>query len=115
MDARPYLTALLVLDAGAAAGWAREHGLEGASSKSIAENPHLLAEVDHAVGCVNAEVSDVEQIRGFTLFHDDWTVETGELTPTLKIRRSAICEKYADDIEQMYREPRKATTESSTR
>jgi len=101
-DGRPWLTALLVLDAGAAAAWAADRGLEVAAARELGRNADLSSELDRAVERVNAEVADDEQIRGYTLLHAPWTIETGELTPTLKIRRSVICEKYADDIEAMY-------------
>jgi long-chain acyl-CoA synthetase len=101
-DRRPYLTALLVLDFDAAGGWARAGGIEANSPAMLVEHPAVLDEVAAGVEAANQRVSRVEQIKRFTLLPDEWTAETEELTPTLKLRRRIIAGRYADQIEAMY-------------
>jgi long-chain acyl-CoA synthetase len=101
-DRRPYLTALLVLDAEMAPMWARKHGLEGSSLAELSASPEVLSEVKRAVAETNEHLARVEQIKRFRLLPTDWTAETGELTPTLKLRRRFIAERYHSEIEAIY-------------
>jgi long-subunit acyl-CoA synthetase (AMP-forming) len=101
-DRRPYLTALLVLDPDAARVWAARHGLPGASLAELAHDPRMVAEMQAAVDSANAEVSHAEQVRKFRVLPVEWTAESGELTPTLKLKRRVINERYAADIDALY-------------
>jgi long-chain acyl-CoA synthetase len=101
-DRRSYVTALLVLDAEMSPVWARRHGIEAASAADLAGNPEVLAEVQRAVDAANEHLARVEQVRRFTVLPAEWTPESGELTPTLKMRRRVIVDRYGAEIEAMY-------------
>ena len=104
-EGRRYLTALLTLDADELAAWARVHGKSG-DARTLAEDPELRAAVQHAVDQANADMSRPETIRKWRILPRDFTVEAGEMTPTLKVKRAVVSERYRDEIEQMYAEPR---------
>jgi long-chain acyl-CoA synthetase len=101
-DRRNYVTALLVLDGELAAAWARARGIEEQRMAELSTHPLVVAEVESAVRAANMHLARVEQVRRFKLLPDEWTVETGELTPTLKRRRRVLAERYAAVIEQLY-------------
>jgi long-chain acyl-CoA synthetase len=101
-DERPYVTALLTLDPEVADGWARERGIGAANVAQLANHPAVREEVQVVVDGVNEGLSQVERIKRWTLLGQDFTQEAGEITPTLKVRRKAITERYGDLIEKMY-------------
>jgi long-chain acyl-CoA synthetase len=101
-DRRNYVTALLVLDPEVAPAWARAHGIEAAGLTELAGHPTVLAEVERGVAEANSHLARVEQVRRFRLLPNEWTAETGELTPTMKRRRRVIVDRYAQEIEQLY-------------
>jgi long-chain acyl-CoA synthetase len=103
-DRRKYLTALLVLDAERAPLWAEEHGFGYTSFEAFSALPAVTAEIEDAVAKANSQVARVEQIKKFTILPAEWTTDSGELTPTLKIKRNVVHDKYADRIEEMYTE-----------
>ena len=70
--------------------------------RELASHPEVLAEIDRAVGAANERFSRVEQIKRHTVLADEWTAASGELTPTMKLKRRVIHAKYADAIERMY-------------
>jgi long-subunit acyl-CoA synthetase (AMP-forming) len=102
-DRRPFIAALLVLDPDAARVWAKQHGQADASLADLAANTKLVAELQRAVDAANAEVSQAEQVRKFRVLPVEWTTDTGELTPTLKLKRRVVNERYAAEIEELYR------------
>jgi len=101
-DRRNYVTALLVLDPEAAPAWARAQGIEAATLAELAVDPRVLAEVERGVAEANSHLARVEQVRRFRLLPNEWTAETGELTPTMKRRRRVIVDRYAQEIDQLY-------------
>ncbi len=101
-DARPYNTALIVLDADFAPGWAAKQGREGASLEELATDDAMIAAVQQGVDAANAKLSRVEQIKKFTIVRGDWLPGGDEITPTMKLKRKPIAEKYTDEIEAMY-------------
>jgi long-chain acyl-CoA synthetase len=101
-DRRAYLTALIVLDGEVAPAWAKSKGIEAATIGELANHPDVVAEVQKAVDTVNEQVSRVENVRRFAILPAEWTAESDELTPTLKLKRRVINSKYADDIEGLY-------------
>jgi long-chain acyl-CoA synthetase len=101
-DRRPFLTALIVLDPEVAPLWARRHGLEFSSLADLASRQEVAAEVQQSVDDCNRHVARVESVRKFTILPVEWTVESDELTPTLKLKRRVIVAKYAREIESMY-------------
>ena len=101
-DRRPYNTALIVLDPDACAAFAAEHGLEDSSAAALAGDERIQAAVAAAVEEANSHLSRVEQIKRFKILETDWEPGGDELTPTMKLKRKPIAEKYADEIEALY-------------
>ena len=101
-DRRPFITALIGLDAEVMPAWAAQRGIETASTAQLAHHPAVVAEVRRAVEHANTQVSRAEQIRRFSILDSEWTPSSGELTPTLKMRRQVVLERYAEQIEGMY-------------
>ncbi|MBW6436302.1 long-chain fatty acid--CoA ligase [Actinoplanes hulinensis] len=101
-DRRPYVTALIVLDEEIAPLWARSKGLPSSAVAELASDPVLIAEIEAAVAVANAKLSRPEQVKTFRILSRSWTPETGELTPTLKLRRRVIQERYAGEIGALY-------------
>jgi len=101
-DRRNYVTALIVLDPEVTPAWARVHGIGAASLAELAVHPEVLAEVGRGVAAANSHLAQAEQVRRFRVLPDEWTAETGELTPTLKRRRRVIVDRYASEIDQLY-------------
>jgi long-subunit acyl-CoA synthetase (AMP-forming) len=101
-DRRPYLVALLTLDGGVAPAWAKARGLESGSLAEIAASPEVLAEVGRAVSATNEKLARVQQIKYWELLPVEWTAESEELTPTLKLKRRVVHAKYADVIDRLY-------------
>jgi long-subunit acyl-CoA synthetase (AMP-forming) len=101
-DRRPYNVALLVLEPDAAATWAREHGLDEDALRELAAREDVRAELDAAIARANERLSRVEQIKRFQLLAGDWLPGSEELTPTMKLKRKPIAEKYAAQIEALY-------------
>ena len=101
-DARPYLTALLVLDPEVAPVWAAGHGITETDLVALAANPEVLAAVQADVDAVNARFSQVEGIKRFRLLSDEWMPDSEELTPTMKLKRRGINARYAAEIESLY-------------
>jgi long-chain acyl-CoA synthetase len=102
-DGRPYNTALIVLDADFAPVWASSRGISDTSLQALAHNDELRAAVTEAVEQANAKLARVEGIKKFTILEGDWLPSGDELTPTMKLKRRPIAEKYAGEIEAMYR------------
>ena len=101
-DRRPYNTALIVLDADFAPHWAAQHGIESATLEQLATEPQVIEAVQQGVDTGNAHLARVEQIKKFTIVPGDWTPGGDELTPTMKLKRRPIAEKYSAEIEAMY-------------
>jgi long-chain acyl-CoA synthetase len=101
-DRRPYLTALITLDPEAIVPWAEQQGIEDTDMASLAQNEKVRALVQDAVDAVNSKVARVEEVKKFTILPHDLTQETGELTPTLKVKRNVVYEKYADELDALY-------------
>jgi long-subunit acyl-CoA synthetase (AMP-forming) len=101
-DGRPFNTALVVLDADFAPALAARMGIEGKGLAELADEERMVAAVQEAVDKGNAELARVEQIKKFTLVRGDWLPGGDELTPTMKLKRKPIAEKYGAEIEAMY-------------
>jgi long-chain acyl-CoA synthetase len=100
-DQRPYPVALVTLDEEEIAGYASEHGLP-ADIPSLAREPAVRALVQEALDRANAKYAQVEQVKKFAILDHDLTQETGELTPTLKVKRNVVNDKYADVLDELY-------------
>jgi long-subunit acyl-CoA synthetase (AMP-forming) len=101
-DRRPYNVALIVLDPDAAAAFAAERGIEDSSLEALSAEPLVLEEVGAGVERANSHLSRVEQIKRFKVLPCDWPPAGDELTPTMKLKRRPIAEKYATEIEALY-------------
>ena len=101
-DRRPYNTALIVLDADFAPMWAGQQGIEDTSLEALAGDERMLAAVAEGVEAANAKLAKVEQVKKFTVVASDWLPGGDELTPTMKLKRKPIAEKYDAAIESMY-------------
>jgi long-chain acyl-CoA synthetase len=110
-DRRPYVSALIVLDPEGAPAWARKAGLANVSAADLANHHAVHAEIQKAVDECNRHVSNVEAVRRFTILPGEWTAESAELTPTLKLKRRVIVEKYAGQIDEMYARSEKSPAE----
>ncbi|MFE9245155.1 AMP-dependent synthetase/ligase [Nocardiopsis sp. NPDC006938] len=102
-DGRPYLVALLVLDGETLGAWAGERGIDGGGGE-LADHPEVRAEVDRAVAAANARLSRPERIKRYRLLAGEWSADTGELTPSLKLRRRVVEQRHAEDLADLYRE-----------
>ena len=101
-DNRPYIAALITLDPEALPGWASEHGKSGSTAEELAGDDDLRAEVQAAIDDGNSAVSKAESVRQFRILTSDFTEGSGELTPTMKLKRNVIADQRADDIEAVY-------------
>ncbi|MCX4717069.1 AMP-dependent synthetase/ligase [Streptomyces virginiae] len=104
-DGRSYLVALLVLDPELAPVWAAARGIEAASPAELAAHPAVRAEIARAVEAANARLNRTEQIKRYRLLTQEWGPETGELTPSLKLRRRVVRDKYGALIDGLYDDP----------
>jgi len=102
-DNEPFIGALITIDPEAFDGWKQRNAKGDASVGDLATDPDLMAEVEQAVKDANTLVSHAEAIRKFRILPVDFTEDTGELTPTMKVKRKVVAEKFADDIAAIYR------------
>ena len=102
-DARPFVGALITIDPEAFEGWKQRNSKPASASVGdLATDPDLVAEVDAAVKQANLAVSHAESIRKFRILPVDFTEDTGELTPTMKVKRNVVAQKFASDIDAIY-------------
>jgi long-chain acyl-CoA synthetase len=109
-DRRPYVTALLVLDADALGAWARANGKADSTYRTLCSDPDVLRAVRLEVESANARLSRVEQLKTWHVMDADWLADSDELTPTMKLRRRPIATKYATLIDDMYVTPKLPAT-----
>jgi long-subunit acyl-CoA synthetase (AMP-forming) len=101
-DQRSYNVALLILDPEYAPTWAEKNGIEDSSLAALATDERVQAAVQEGVDAANAKMARVEQIKKFTILPTDWEPGGDELTPTMKLKRKPINEKYEAEIEALY-------------
>jgi long-chain acyl-CoA synthetase len=101
-DNRPFIGALIALDPEALPEWAEEHGKAARTAAELREDPELIAEIDAAIADANAAVSKAEAIRNYTILPREFTMEGGELTPTMKVKRATVMKEYDQLIEELY-------------
>jgi len=107
-DKRPYVAALLTLDSVEIGRWAAENALDG-DIAALSQDERVRELLQDTVDEANRERSRFEQVKRFTVLPRDFTMEDGEITPTLKLRRRAVQEHFADEIDALYAEPRGET------
>jgi long-chain acyl-CoA synthetase len=102
-DRRPYLTALVTLDPEEIATYAEDHDLGTSDAAELSKRDEIRSLVQKALDEVNFKVARVEQVKKFTILPHDLTQESGELTPTLKVKRNIVYSKYASEFDALYR------------
>ncbi|MBO1750583.1 long-chain fatty acid--CoA ligase [Actinotalea sp. BY-33] len=101
-DEKPFIGALITLDAEALPGWLSTHGLPEMDVATAGENPEVRAALDRAVDRTNQAVSRAESIRRYTVLTTDFTVENDYLTPSMKVKRSLVISDFTAQIEELY-------------
>jgi long-chain acyl-CoA synthetase len=99
---RNYVIALVTLDPDAMAGWAAENGMEGKSYTEIVNSDEVKAMVGGYVDELNTRLNRWETIKKWELLDHDLTVESGELTPSMKVKRNVVEDNYKDTIDRLY-------------
>jgi len=100
-DGQPYIAALVTIDPESFPAWAEAHGKVGEIA-DLVDDPDLRAEVEAAVEDANKAVSKAESIRKFAILPVDWTEESGQLTPSLKLKRNVVMREFKDDVAELY-------------
>ena len=104
-DSRQFISVLVVLDPQVAPGWAKARGIQAGSMAQLVEEPAVIEEVRRALTVANSHLSRIEQFKRFTILPAEWSPESEELTPTMKLKRRVIYSKYEPQIEAMYATP----------
>jgi long-chain acyl-CoA synthetase len=102
-DRRPYPVALITVNADELSKFARDHGILASESATIVKHPKVVERVGRTVEEKNTQLQSYAKIKRFTVLADDFTLDGGELTPTLKVKRKVVSQKYRDAIEELYR------------
>jgi len=100
-DRRPYLVALVTLDPEEATKYASEHGLEG-DPQALSDNAEVRASISAHIEEINRKFARVEQVKKFEILPRDLSQEGGELTPTMKVKRNVVADKYASEVDALY-------------
>jgi long-chain acyl-CoA synthetase len=102
-DQKPFIAALVTIDEEALPAWKAAHGkAESATVADLADDPDLRAAIQSGIDEANKAVSKAEAIKAFQILGADWTVETDEITPSLKVKRNVVAAKYAKEIDKLY-------------
>ena len=102
-DQQPFIAALITIDPEAFEAWKQRNSKDaGATVADLTNDPDLLAEIQNAVDDADTTVSKAEAIRKFAILPVDFTEDTGELTPTMKVKRKVVTDKFAADIAALY-------------
>ena len=102
-DRKPYPVALITLNADELAKFARERGIVATDPAVVAKHPAVVERVGRTVEEKNSQLQSYAKIKKFTVLPVDFTQEGGELTPTLKVKRKVVANKYLTTIEELYR------------
>lgn len=103
-DGEKFVSAVISPSIDNLTNWCKEHEIATSSTAEMLAHPKVIAEYQRLCDLHNPEFSHIEQIKKFILVPHDWNVGTGELTPTMKLKRRVILEKYKAEIEKMYKE-----------
>lgn len=101
-DQKPFVSALVTIDAEALPQYLNNRGLPAMSATEAITDPQIIAAIDRAIKRTNEHVSRAESIRKFEILSGDFTVENGYMTPSLKVKRTAVLKDYAEVIERIY-------------
>jgi long-chain acyl-CoA synthetase len=102
-DGEKFIACLITIDPDAFPAWAEENGKTGSTVADLVNDPELRAAVEEAIEDGNKAVSRAEAVREFRILPEDFTIDGGEITPTLKLRRAIVMKKYAGMVEDIYR------------
>ena len=106
-DQKPFIACLVTIDEEAWPDWLSKNGKpSGASVEDLADDDDLRATIQSAIDDANKAVSKAEAIKSFRIVGSDWTVESGHLTPSLKLKRNVVLKDHADDVEALYSKPK---------
>jgi len=101
-DKRKYISALISLDPENIAEWAKQNGLGSAGAEELAADPRVNTLIEQEVAARNGSLASFESVKRFRILPRDLSIEDGELTPTLKVKRKVVCDKYAHLLDSMY-------------
>jgi long-chain acyl-CoA synthetase len=101
-DGRKFLTMIIAIDHEEAPAWAEANGLDYQDLATFSKLAEVKAEIEKAIDEANDTVSSVEQVKRWIIVPDEWTPDSGEVTPSLKLKRKVVLDKYADEIESLY-------------
>jgi long-chain acyl-CoA synthetase len=101
-DGRPFMSMILALDPEEAPLWAAKNNIAFTDLATLSADPQVLSELQSAMDLANQEVARVEQVKKITIIGDVWTPDSGEITPSLKLKRNIVLDKYRSKIEEMY-------------
>jgi long-chain acyl-CoA synthetase len=104
-DGRKYLTAFIIPDFDSLKRFAKDNGITCSSPEELVKHPDIMALITKEVDHVNSTLARYEQIKYFNILGRAFDVASGELTPTMKIKRRVVNEKYQKEIEEMYNKP----------
>lgn len=114
-DKKPFVGALITLDAEMLPGWLGAHDLPAMDVTQAARHPEVLASLERAIKKTNKRVSRAESIRKFAVIYPDLTVDNGMLTPSLKVKREAVARRYARELKALYGEGQGGKRKKSAR
>ena len=109
-DNKPFIGALVTLDAEGLPGWLKMNGKPQMSVEEAMHDADVIASIDTAIARANDAVSKAESIRKYTILSGDFTIENGYLTPSMKVKRSEVLKDFADDVERVYTDDRARAT-----
>ncbi len=101
-DRHKFASALIAPNFAALEPWAREQGIVASSRFDLVTHPQVRAEYQAQIDRINATLANFETIKRFRIVHEEWTIDSGELTPSMKLRRRIIAQKYAIEIAEFY-------------
>ena len=103
-DGRKFVSALITLDPDAIAGWAEKNGMAGKEYAEIVTSPQCREMVQGYVDELNLQLNRWEQIKQFVILDHDLTIEEGDLTPSMKLKRRVVTQKYSDQLDALYQD-----------
>jgi long-chain acyl-CoA synthetase len=101
-DRHKFISVLLSPNFAALEDWARQQGIQSQSRRELVSDPRVVAHYEQIVSHVNGTLAQFETMKRFRVVAEEWTLDSGELTPSLKLKRRVITERYVDLIEALY-------------
>ena len=101
-DKKKYITALVTLNEENVLGWAKSHELSNVSFEELVNHPKLRELLDGELAEANKKLASFESVKKIAILPNDWTPESGELTPSLKVKRKVVVSRYQDYLNRMY-------------